>query len=71
MDLELRCWVPHPELSGRGTDSLNTAIYKELTRLEIEIPLCQTGPLYQRIPDSLDSMAAIRVVDAIRITEGI
>lgn len=60
LDLELRCWVPRPELSGRVTDALNTAVYKEFTRLGIEIPYAKQDLYIKGVPDSFAAMAAIK-----------
>lgn len=60
LDLELRCWVPHPELSGRVTDALNTAVYKEFTRLGIEIPYAKQDLYIKGLPESLGGMATIK-----------
>lgn len=38
LDFELRCWVESPELDGRVTDALNTAIFKRFKAEGIEIP---------------------------------
>jgi len=38
LDFELLCWVSRPELRGRTLDSLNSHVYKEFSRLNIEIP---------------------------------
>jgi len=58
LDFELRCWVPRPELCGRITDVLNTAIYKEFTRLGIEIPYAKQDLYIKGLPESLSALTA-------------
>ncbi len=53
LDFELRCWVAKPELSGRTTDSLNSAIYKEFERLGIEIPYAKQDLYIKGMPESI------------------
>ncbi len=49
LDLELLCWVEQPELRGRMLDALNTQVYKEFVRQNIEIPFPQRDVhLYER-----------------------
>lgn len=52
LDFELRCWVPRPELSGRVTDAINTGIYKEFTRLGIEIPYAKQDLYIKGLPET-------------------
>lgn len=57
LDFELRCWVLYPELSGRVTDALNTAIYKEFNRLGIEIPYAKQDLYIKGLPESFSALA--------------
>jgi len=41
LDFNLLGWIDEPELMGRATDELNTAIYKRFAEAEIEIPFPQ------------------------------
>ncbi len=60
LDFELRCWVPYPELSGRVTDALNTAIYKEFTRLNIEIPYAKQDLYIKGLPESFAALTTTK-----------
>ncbi len=60
LDFELRCWVPHPELCGRIIDALNTAVYKEFTRLGIEIPYAKQDLYIKSLPDSFGPLAGFK-----------
>jgi small-conductance mechanosensitive channel len=60
LDFELRCWVPRPELCGQIIDALNTAIYKEFTRLEIEIPYAKQDLYIKGLPDSFAELNAMK-----------
>ena len=52
LDLELRGWVPLPELRGRATDALNTKIYRAFTHAGIEIPYTKQDLYIKGLPDS-------------------
>lgn len=52
LDFEVRCWVPRPELVGRVTDLLNTAVYKEFMRAGIEIPYAKQDLYIKEMPKS-------------------
>ncbi len=41
LDFQLQCWVESPDLDGRVSDALNTAIYKQFATNGIEIPFPQ------------------------------
>jgi small-conductance mechanosensitive channel len=60
LDFELRCWVPRPELCGQIIDALNTAIYKEFTRLEIEIPYAKQDLYIKGLPESFAELNAMK-----------
>ena len=60
LDFELRCWVPRPELCGQIIDALNTAVYKEFTRLGIEIPYAKQDLYIKGLPESYGALAAIK-----------
>ncbi len=60
LDFELRCWVSYPELSGRVTDALNTAVYKEFTRLGIEIPYAKQDIYIKGLPESFSALTSIK-----------
>lgn len=53
LDLELLCWVPKPEYRGRVIDALNTAIYKQFARFEIEIPYAKQDLYIKGFPPSV------------------
>jgi MscS family membrane protein len=63
LDFELRCWVFYPELSGRVTDALNTAIYKEFTRLGIEIPYAKQDLYIKGLPEAFPALTSIKQSD--------
>ncbi len=52
LDFELRCWVARPELSGRTTDALNSAIHNAFERAGIEIPYAKQDLYIKGIPKS-------------------
>lgn len=56
LDFELRCWVPNPELRGRATDALNTALHKAFTAEGIEIPYAKQDLYIKGLPESLSSI---------------
>lgn len=51
LDIELRAWVPDPELQGRALDSLNDAVYKKFAEEEIEIPYAKQDLYIKGLPD--------------------
>lgn len=55
------CRVPRPELCGRIIDALNTAVYKEFTRLGIEILYARQDLYIMDFPQSLGALAAGKV----------
>lgn len=55
LDLELRCWVPNPELRGRTTSALNTKLYKAFEKEGIEIPYAKQDLYIKGLPESLAS----------------
>lgn len=52
LDFELRCWVGRPELSGRTTDALNSAIHKAFEQSGIEIPYAKQDLYIKGLPES-------------------
>ncbi len=56
LDFELRCWVPNPELRGRTTDALNTAIHKAFAAEGIEIPYAKQDLYIKGLPESLKTI---------------
>ena len=58
LDFELRCWVPNPELRGRTTDALNTAIHKAFASEGIEIPYAKQDLYIKGLPESLGNISA-------------
>jgi len=55
LDFELQCWVEHPELRGRVTDSLNSAIYKRFMAEDIEIPYAKHDVFIKEMPEDKTS----------------
>lgn len=60
LDFELRCWVPRPEMCGQIIDALNTAIYKEFTRLGVEIPYAKQDLYIKALPESFAEVNAMK-----------
>ena len=55
LDFELRCWVYHPRFCSRVIDALNSNIYKEFKRLNIEIPYAKQDLYIKGLPESFGS----------------
>ena len=55
LDFELRCWVYHPQFCSRVIDALNSNIYKEFKRLNIEIPYAKQDLYIKGLPDNFAS----------------
>ncbi len=53
LDFELRCWISHPRLSSMVIDRINTKIYNEFNRLNIEIPYTKQDLYIKGLPDNL------------------
>lgn len=51
LDFELRCWVYHPKFCSRAIDALNSEIYKEFRRLNIEIPYAKQDLYIKGLPE--------------------
>jgi small-conductance mechanosensitive channel len=60
LDFELRCWVPRPELSAQVIDTLNTAVYKEFRRAEVEIPYAKQDLYIKEIPASFGAELVVK-----------
>ena len=52
LDFELRCWVYHPQYCSRVIDALNSNIYKEFERLQIEIPYSKQDLYIKGLPEN-------------------
>lgn len=63
LDFELRCWVPRPEMCGQIIDALNTAVYKEFTRLGIEIPYAKQDLYIKGFPNSFAELSALKQLE--------
>lgn len=63
LDFELRCWVPRPEMCGQIIDGLNTTIYKEFTRLGIEIPYAKQDLYIKGLPGSFAEPTALKQLE--------
>lgn len=57
LDFELRCWVYHPEQCSRVIDALNSKIYNEFRRLNIEIPYSKQDLYIKGLPSSFSLQA--------------
>jgi MscS family membrane protein len=51
LDFELLCWITHPELRGRTMDALNSAVYREFNRHQIEIPYAKQDLYIRGLPE--------------------
>ena len=52
LDFELRCWIYHPRFCSRVIDALNSKIYKEFERLNIEIPYAKQDLYIKGLPEN-------------------
>jgi len=52
LDLELRGWIPKPEMRGRCVDALNSAIHQEFQKAGIEIPYAKQDLYIKGLPES-------------------
>ena len=59
LDIELLCWVETPEVRGRVSDILNTAIYKCFNTEKIEIPYNKQDLYIKEMPDSVSNKSDI------------
>ena len=57
LDFELRCWVNHPRDCSRVIDTLNSKIYKEFERLQIEIPYAKQDLYIKGFPEGLVNLS--------------
>jgi small-conductance mechanosensitive channel len=57
LDFELRCWVYHPRYCSRVIDALNSKIYKEFERLQIEIPYTKQDLYIKGLPESFANLS--------------
>lgn len=55
LDFELRCWIYHPRFCSRAIDALNSNIYKEFERLNIEIPYSKQDLYIKGFPGNFAS----------------
>jgi len=55
LDFELRCWIYHPRFCSRAIDALNSKIYKEFERLNIEIPYAKQDLYIKGLPGNFVS----------------
>lgn len=51
LDFELQCWIKNPELRGRSTHFLNSAIYKAFNAANIEIPYAKQDLYIKELPE--------------------
>ena len=51
LDFELLCWIDDPVLRGRVIDVLNTTVYKQFQKSEIEIPYSKQDVYIKEMPE--------------------
>ncbi|MGL1931267.1 MAG: mechanosensitive ion channel family protein [Desulfotalea sp.] len=54
LDFELLCWAAHPELRGKLLDKLNTAVFKEFKKQQIEIPYNKQDLYIKEFPGKIN-----------------
>ncbi|TKB08439.1 mechanosensitive ion channel family protein [Desulforhopalus sp. IMCC35007] len=59
LDFELRCWVSHPRYCSRVIDALNSKIYKEFERLQIEIPYAKQDLYIKGLPEGFSGLNSV------------
>lgn len=58
LDFELLCWIPKPELRGRVMDALNSKVYKEFKKHDIEIPYAKQDLYIKGLPAAMTGVVS-------------
>ena len=56
LDFELLFWVDKPELRGRTLDAMNTKVYKQFNKENIEIPYTKQDIYIKGLPTSYNDI---------------